>query len=979
MKIQFDPALKANLSLDHSNVVRDINHFEEFYLSESEVPRVSAIEYLGRVSKIVGIPEQQLENAHQLVSYLEPFEQGLEYRLSEEKTFFDSTTLGFYQTFLNVPVWRAGLTVTVKHGPNRVVSMCNTSQEGVEAKLPDEKTIEQFKSLFATGFQSKEALKYREAVGVAETSTEVSLNEILGIKLSKKAKPDRHNIKGSDEKAKIIRGRFYVYRYDSKKRQAEQHNDEHKESGFQEHTPTLPLPRMDERIKDGQYYVVAEVTFSFGHFNWLMLIELETKSVLYLEALSSNLNGQVFLKDPVSKTGVTSNTAVKPNAVLNLLRDTVVLPNLDAPVGGVQSLKGRFANLTDVEDPIVAPPTKPSGSDFNFDVRTNDFAAVNAYYHVDRFFAMVESLGFPIANYFNNTNFPISVDHRGHYVSTNGIEIGAHCEGNGMGGIGFASFSLADNVIDTITNPIGIALDNIVVLHELGGHGILYEHIGSANFGFAHSAGDSIGAINNDPDSQVRGTLDRFMLTPWVRFRRFDKAVGSGWAWGGSKDIYGYQSEEILATTLFRVYRSIGGDSVDLNRRRFAAEMMTYLILRTISTLTPMSNPSTALAFCNAMMATDLLDWTSRGISGSAYNKVVRWSFEKQGLFQPVGTPSPFTSAGAAPDVDVYIEDGRNGEYGFQPVHWNCQSIWNRRAADGIDTHQEPILGATNFAYVKVKNRGGQIANNVTVRGFHCLPGAGLTWPNDFEEMTYTGTAIGTLNPNSTQEKTVGPFEWLPNKNVYGHDCMMMIASATGDPSNIANFTIGETIEEWRLVPNDNNIAQRNVNLVPAGGGFRGLVAGLDRKIFFVGNPIRKPALMKITIELPALLKEKNWGISFQDLPNNEFKLKPGERRELVINLKAGADFTKNDVLLTNDREIVISVYADEALIGGMTYYLDENLKFPINDPDGKGDATKCADKAKELLDCLKIPNQEVKSVKVRKITVDIEMNTGDC
>ena len=49
-----------------------------------------------------------------------------------------------------------------------------------------------------------------------------------------------------------------------------------------------------------------------------------------------------------------------------------------------------------------------------------------------------------------------------------------------------------------------------------------------------------------------------------------------------------------------------------------------------------------------------------------------------------------------------------------------------------------------------------------------------------------------------------------------------MIVSATGDPSNVDNFTAGEIVEDWRLVPNDNNIAraQRDV-LVEAGYGDR--------------------------------------------------------------------------------------------------------------------------------------------------------------
>ena len=41
-----------------------------------------------------------------------------------------------------------------------------------------------------------------------------------------------------------------------------------------------------------------------------------------------------------------------------------------------------------------------------------------------------------------------------------------------------------------------------VVLHELGGHGILWDHVDGPNFGFCHSAGDSIAVITNDPRLQ---------------------------------------------------------------------------------------------------------------------------------------------------------------------------------------------------------------------------------------------------------------------------------------------------------------------------------------------------------------------------------------------------------------------------------------------------------------------------------------------
>ena len=43
------------------------------------------------------------------------------------------------------------------------------------------------------------------------------------------------------------------------------------------------------------------------------------------------------------------------------------------------------------------------------------------------------------------------------------------------------------------------------------------------------------------------------------------------------------------------------------------------------------------------------------------------------------------------PAVDVYIDDGRAGEYQFQQVHWANQSMWNRNAPDGLAGHQNAV------------------------------------------------------------------------------------------------------------------------------------------------------------------------------------------------------------------------------------------------------------------------------------------------
>ncbi len=62
---------------------------------------------------------------------------------------------------------------------------------------------------------------------------------------------------------------------------------------------------------------------------------------------------------------------------------------------------------------MIAAPTRTDGADFDFEVRTNDFAAVNAYYHMTELFRTMEDLGFVIGDYFDGTTLTIQVDHRG--------------------------------------------------------------------------------------------------------------------------------------------------------------------------------------------------------------------------------------------------------------------------------------------------------------------------------------------------------------------------------------------------------------------------------------------------------------------------------------------------------------------------------------------------------------------------------------
>lgn len=958
MREIYQSDIGSHLTVDENERVRSIRHSQKYWPLPADGGVEAVLHYLRDVAELYRIPLGQLDNLAAPVEYLAPRVQAGGYRLSEEKHHFDAVTYGFAQTYLNVPVWRAGLKVTVKRDPGRVIRSEDTSMTALEAELPSEAAIEEYRRLFVAADAATERAR---ATGEAAGAT--FLAGLFGLDGAGRTTP------------RLIRGRFWIYRYDERARfgdpkrrgagaapaalhDAPVANLAPAESRLDtpDGGPALPfrVPPPDPGIRNGADYLAAEITFEAAtadhRHTWRALVELRTGSILYLRPLSACVDALVFENDPITKTGDTALNSMSDNDMLNPHVDDITLQNLDGPVGDVQSLIGTYANVTQVEGIVIPAPTEATGTDFDYDVRSDNFASVSGYFHVDRIFRIIEDLGFTVSDYMANTSFPVPVDIRCY----DGNQINAHCVGDGLGGIGHVGYGLMD--LTDLANPLGRACDPRVHLHEVLGHGILFEHVDDAYFNFAHSAGDGLSGIYFDPTSNCKGVDGtpvnkpgdlRFTYAPWhpTLNRRFDRAVADGWAWGGSQDTGGndniYESEQILATTHFNIYRSIGGDSVHLGRRQFASRMMMYLILRAIQNLTPATNPNYARDFAAELMAVDALNWTSEGIYGGAYHKVIRWAFERQGEYQsPLivnGGPGDGTivSAGKPPDVDVYIDDGRGGEYPYQAVHWHTTTIWNRRMADGAVGHQHPALNETNFAYVKVKNRGTQQATDVVVRAYHTKAGAGLNWPADFEALATAQIDVGTVEGNNAEEKIVGPFEWTPTINAYGHDCMLMVVSAAGDPSNVDNFTAGETIPEWRLVPNDNNIGQRNVAPVPGGGGESGLVAGLDRVGFLVGNPNPRRARITIDVTLPELLRERGWRIELEGVPGKGFDLDPGAKREIILRVHPGADFAARDVEASADRDVHIAVLADDNVIGGMTYRLDPDIRQPFNPRPG--------------------------------------------
>src|SRR5262249_32040193 len=236
-------------------------------------------------------------------------------------------------------------------------------------------------------------------------------------------------------------------------------------------------------------YVVTEVLFTleasgFGPINWRAFVEPNTGLVLYLRAFLSAATGYVYVTDPVTASG--NSTPSSPLAQLNALRTSVTLPGLTPPPpGNPQALTGNFVRVTDIWPPPVVAPTEFTGI-FQYDVTTDNFSAVNAYYTMDGFFRMMQEMGFTIASFFDGTTaspgFPVPVDHRGGGSTVNAWGLG-NATGDGSGGFVFA--------LAQVGTSVGIVDDARVAAHEFC-HALLWDSVHSPNFGFAHSAGDSL-------------------------------------------------------------------------------------------------------------------------------------------------------------------------------------------------------------------------------------------------------------------------------------------------------------------------------------------------------------------------------------------------------------------------------------------------------------------------------------------------------
>ena len=516
------------------------------------------------------------------------------------------------------------------------------------------------------------------------------------------------------------------------------------------------------------------------------------------------------------------------------------------------------------------------------EVQSNEFAAVSAFHNVKDFFDRLDAYGLGVDPYFRVAKLPLRVAYRsgvepgpgkdGQVINARVIPDGWPTDIAGPTKLGdrpglamhlaLANLRHRDrkpwNGSDrSQAEPIGIAADARWIWHEIG-HVALMASIGELEFRFAHSAGDALAAIAMDPHSELASNpISRGMTFPWVFIpRRHDRCVLHGWSWGGTMHSAAarapyvvphprkaYLSEQILSSSLFRLYCCLGGDTrrpgsdhVDKHYRERASHYAIYLILRAMQILGTTgivvgNNPDDFVsALIEADIGTHAWNVTYPAVVGPTFERVggcahkeIRWAFEAQGLYTPTGviTDAP----GLPPPVDVYIADKRplvdtspNGDIDYGPGNYLPVSLeWDhyQNGNDPAPAWQAPtaIDVQGNTIRVTVGNRGGQTATGVNVSAWYrAWPKntAPPTWQNGAGWTPCSPATSGNQSIAAGTEKTFGPFTHNAPAKRY---IILAQVTCNDDPANtdLATGLPCSYLEtELRdLVASDNNLALR--------------------------------------------------------------------------------------------------------------------------------------------------------------------------
>jgi ABC-type transport system substrate-binding protein len=185
---------------------------------------------------------------------------------------------------------------------------------------------------------------------------------------------------------------------------------------------------------------------------------------------------------------------------------------------------------------------------------------------------------------------------------------------------------------------------------------------------------------------------------------------------------------------------------------------------------------------------------------------------------------------------DAYTRDHATDD-GSVPTQawWQSPDIIVRNQFDNLRHHQDPLLGQTNYVYVQVRNVGNAAITDGYVDVYWHEPSTAVAC-GGWAPINATPIPVGSLAPGQSKW-IVTP--WLPP--LEGHTCLFSRFWSSGDP-----------VTAECDVPWDNNLAQRNVEVVSPASLRQ---VGQANALFEVTNLRQLPSTVDLLLEwqeLPA-------------------------------------------------------------------------------------------------------------------------------
>ena len=281
------------------------------------------------------------------------------------------------------------------------------------------------------------------------------------------------------------------------------------------------------------------------------------------------------------------------------------------------------------------------------------------------------------------------------------------------------------------------------------------------------------------------------------------------------------------------------------------------------------------------------------------------------------------------PEVTIPDHDEDDGSVCTSGPFWQSPGIIVRNRADGVRYHQNPIRGQTNYIYAQVYNIGDEDASDVSVTLYWANAAVGLAWPLDWHEVGSTLVDVSAGESVWTEAIAFDP----PGERGADHYCLLARIESAEDP-----------ITREGDVPCDNNIAQRNLNILDLAPGDP---ESSDEVSFTIIAPPPElwgvidivivlpgvPAGTNVWITLPSALFDL-WMAEGGDLeggtidggriladPDAEetiirgLPLEPGEEADVDVEIEAPIDED------TEPFNVIVVERVDGRDVGGITYY----------------------------------------------------------